>query len=133
YVPLDPSYPADRIAHILQDAAPSAVLTHTITCCGLPEIDAKVLVIDRESLEIATYQTGNPARSPGLHPGSLAYAIYTSGSTGTPKGALIEHRSLANLIHWHCGTFHVGQGTRCSSVAAAGFDAMVWEVWPPLS
>ncbi|HCV37963.1 MAG TPA: non-ribosomal peptide synthetase, partial [Pseudomonas sp.] len=56
----------------------------------------------------------------------------TSGSTGQPKGVMVEHTTLANLVHWHCDAFALGAGSHTSSVAGFGFDAVAWEVWPAL-
>ncbi len=58
--------------------------------------------------------------------------IYTSGSTGLPKGVMVEHRTLNNLIDWHCRSFDLCHGRHTSSLAGFGFDAMAWEVWPAL-
>ncbi|RMP79968.1 non-ribosomal peptide synthetase, partial [Pseudomonas syringae] len=68
----------------------------------------------------------------GLNATHLAYVIYTSGSTGQPKGVMVEHRTLGNLIDWHCQAFDLQAGSHTASVAGFGFDAMAWEVWPAL-
>ncbi|WP_164671927.1 AMP-binding protein, partial [Pseudomonas viridiflava] len=68
----------------------------------------------------------------GLTSANLAYVIYTSGSTGQPKGVMVEHRTLNNLIDWHCQAFDLQAGSHTASVAGFGFDAMAWEVWPAL-
>ncbi|WP_122855873.1 non-ribosomal peptide synthetase, partial [Pseudomonas viridiflava] len=68
----------------------------------------------------------------GLTSAKLAYVIYTSGSTGQPKGVMVEHRTLNNLIDWHCQAFDLQAGSHTASVAGFGFDAMAWEVWPAL-
>ncbi|MEE4678025.1 amino acid adenylation domain-containing protein, partial [Pseudomonas alliivorans] len=68
----------------------------------------------------------------GLTCAHLAYVIYTSGSTGQPKGVMVEHRTLNNLIDWHCHAFDLRAGSHTASVAGFGFDAMAWEVWPAL-
>src|SRR5260370_6139866 len=62
----------------------------------------------------------------------LAYVIYTSGSTGQPKGVEVLHRGLSNLVSWHLRAFGVSCADRASHVAAWGFDAGVWELWPYL-
>ncbi|MEG5038044.1 MULTISPECIES: amino acid adenylation domain-containing protein [unclassified Microcoleus] len=63
---------------------------------------------------------------------NLVYAIYTSGSTGKPKGVEIEHGSLLNLVFWHQREFGVSAGDRATQIAAIGFDACGWEIWPYL-
>ncbi|MEP6518172.1 amino acid adenylation domain-containing protein [Microcoleus vaginatus] len=64
---------------------------------------------------------------------NLVYAIYTSGSTGKPKGVEIEHGSLLNLVFWHQREFGVSAGDRATQIAAIGFDACGWEIWPYLA
>jgi amino acid adenylation domain-containing protein len=132
YVPLDVSYPKDRLAHTVQDSSPAVVLIQR----RVRELPFAVerMVVDVSEPEIALQSTDNLARSAvALHPDHLAYVIYTSGSTGVPKGVMVEHSNLVNLIHWHCSTFNVTRDSRCCALAAAGFDAAVWEIWPPLS
>jgi amino acid adenylation domain-containing protein len=69
----------------------------------------------------------------GVRPNCLAYVIYTSGSTGTPKGVMVEHHSFVNLLHWYRTAFGLSTGTRCSCLAAVGFDACLWEIWTTIA
>ncbi|SEF10784.1 amino acid adenylation domain-containing protein [Pseudomonas palleroniana] len=129
YVPVDPAHPQERIAYLLQDSAPVAVLVQAATAglvAGLP-----VAVIDLNSAAWHTAPADNPHVA-GLTPAHLAYVIYTSGSTGQPKGVMVEHQTLENLVNWHCDAFDLHAGSQTSSVAGFGFDAMAWEVWPAL-
>src|SRR5258708_32973896 len=66
-------------------------------------------------------------------PADLAYIIYTSGSTGQPKGVEVLHSGLSNLVAWHRRAFQVTAADRASALAALGFDAAVWEIWPYLA
>ncbi|MFD0185305.1 amino acid adenylation domain-containing protein, partial [Streptomyces sp. NPDC127133] len=101
YLPVDPDYPADRIAHMLGDARPGLVLTTADVVAGLPLDGAQTLIVD--TLDT----TGQPAHSPtdadrhrpltGAHP---AYLIYTSGSTGVPKGVVGLHEGAVNRLLW---------------------------------
>ncbi|MCX2888174.1 amino acid adenylation domain-containing protein, partial [Pseudomonas sp. DCB_BI] len=127
YVPVDPGYPAERIAYLLSDSAPALVLAET-SIDGLPD---ERLRLDLDQAEAFADDDSNPL-IPGLDAQQLAYLVYTSGSTGQPKGVMIEHHALANLVHWHCQAFAVGAATHASTVAGFGFDAMAWEVWPAL-
>ncbi|WP_371128558.1 amino acid adenylation domain-containing protein, partial [Pseudomonas sp. NFACC13-1] len=129
YVPIDPAYPAERIAYMLQDSAPAAVLVQLAT--GGLMVDASVPVIDIEH-EISPDGGDVNPQVPGLEPSHLVYVIYTSGSTGLPKGVMVEHRNLNNLVGWHCQSFELVRGSRTSSVAGFGFDAAAWEIWPAL-
>ncbi|MFJ2280676.1 amino acid adenylation domain-containing protein [Pseudomonas sp. NPDC087803] len=127
YVPVDPAYPAERIAYLLQDSDPVAVLAQGST----RELLGRVPVIDLDNVTWQHLSDCNP-QLPTLTPAHLAYVIYTSGSTGQPKGVMVEHATLENLVHWHCEAFDLRAGSHTASVAGCGFDAMAWEVWPAL-
>ncbi|WP_338490669.1 amino acid adenylation domain-containing protein [Pseudomonas trivialis] len=127
YVPIDPVYPAERIAYLLQDSAPVAVLAESST----RELLGEVSSIDLHDPRWQHHAVDNP-RLANLTPAHLAYVIYTSGSTGQPKGVMVEHRSVENLLHWHCAAFGLKPSGHTSSLAGFGFDAMAWEVWPAL-
>ncbi|MCO7543067.1 non-ribosomal peptide synthetase, partial [Pseudomonas sp. VA159-2] len=127
YVPVDPAYPAERIAYLLGDSAPTWVLVEAATAGLVGEVAS--VAIDSDAW--LDQPDSNPVVE-GLDAQQLAYVIYTSGSTGQPKGVMVEHRTLANLVHWHCQAFEVGAGSQTSSVAGFGFDAMAWEAWPAL-
>ncbi|NWB45063.1 non-ribosomal peptide synthetase, partial [Pseudomonas gingeri] len=128
YVPVDPAHPDERVGYLLDDSAPVAVLTQQTLFARLPELAVPMIALDRPDWP---EQSGNP-QVPGLTPENLAYVIYTSGSTGQPKGVMVEHRTLNNLVHWHCQAFDLHAGSHTASVAGFGFDAMAWEVWPAL-
>ncbi|MDU6442549.1 MAG: non-ribosomal peptide synthetase, partial [Pantoea sp.] len=104
------------------------VVEAELAASGVPVLD-----IGAEAAQWAEAPACNPARSEvGLKASHLAYVIYTSGSTGQPKGVMVEHRGLANLVHWHCEAFALRPGTHSSLVAGLSFDASSWEVWPAL-
>jgi len=134
YVPMDVAYPMPRIEHILEDSLPTAVLTEKELLSRLPPTCGYVITL---SAELDKYSESTPKESYGASDhfdgANLAYIIYTSGSTGKPKGVMVEHRSLVNLVQWHCRAFGLKAGDRCSGVAAIGFDAATWEIWPPLA
>ncbi|MGY2372553.1 amino acid adenylation domain-containing protein [Pseudomonas sp. SDO5201_S390] len=129
YVPIDPAHPAERLSYLLNDSAPVAVLVQPALAQRLPTVTAPVLELDSRLWQGPS--KGNPQIA-GLTAANLAYVIYTSGSTGLPKGVMVEHQTLENLVDWHCDTFEVTHGSKTSSVAGFGFDAMAWEVWPTL-
>jgi len=133
YVPLDVTYPPERIAHMLRDSTPRVVLTANHLLGRVLESDAHVPCLSFDDAAFACASMENPSREQvHVAPHDLAYVIYTSGSTGTPKGVMVEHRGLANLIEWHCEAFALSEGDRVSCVAALGFDAATWETWPAL-
>ncbi|WP_313645936.1 non-ribosomal peptide synthetase [Pseudomonas sp.] len=128
YVPIDPAHPDERVRYLLGDSQPVAVLTLHALRARLGGIQVPVLLLDQPDWPAVLH---NP-QVPGLHAGHLAYVIYTSGSTGQPKGVMVEHRSVNNLVDWHCRAFDLCHGRHTSSLAGFGFDAMAWEVWPAL-
>jgi amino acid adenylation domain-containing protein len=97
YVPLDPAHPSARLAMVLADARPVAVVTSSAVSDRL-SADLPKLILDAQAGEI----DGECAENLGvaIHPKSLLYVLYTSGSTGTPKGVMIEHASVAALLGW---------------------------------
>ncbi|MFL1492738.1 amino acid adenylation domain-containing protein [Pseudomonas antarctica] len=127
YVPIDPAYPAERIAYLLQDSAPVAVVAEAST----RDLLGAHAAVDLFDERLQHHAVSNPQLAT-LTPAHLAYVIYTSGSTGQPKGVMVEHRTVENLMHWHCEAFGLDARSHTSSVAGFGFDAMAWEVWPAL-
>ena len=130
YLPLDPRYPADRLAFTLGDSQTGVVLTQEKHRARLPPGGWRVITLDGEE-DAQGERAGEPA-TPGPGPRSLAYVIYTSGSTGPPKGVQLEHGGLVNLVEWHRRVFDVRPGDRATLVASPAFDASVWEMWPYL-
>ena len=90
YLPLDPDYPAERLAYMLRDAGAGIVVTHLACAIAWATHDARLVCLDTEWPAIAR----NPASAPAvaLEPDNTAYVIYTSGSTGEPKGVMVEPR-----------------------------------------
>ncbi|MFF0543426.1 non-ribosomal peptide synthase/polyketide synthase [Nocardia thailandica] len=132
YVPIDPDHPAERIAYIVETAAPLCVLTTTAD--GLPfDTDLPVLAVD--SLELGHLPsapvTDADRRAP-LRPQHPAYVIFTSGSTGRPKGVSVPHAAVVNQIAWLHDRFAMGETDRVMLKTLATFDLSVWEFWSPL-
>ncbi|WP_244131951.1 non-ribosomal peptide synthase/polyketide synthase [Burkholderia plantarii] len=137
YVPLDPTYPAERLAYMLTDSTPLAVLVHADTAgvagtTGTPEIDIDAAIDG--VVEEAMPEPEAPAREADADASSLAYVIYTSGSTGQPKGVAMPHRALVNLLHWQAtGGRQQGHcGGRTLQFAALGFDVAFQEIFSTL-
>jgi amino acid adenylation domain-containing protein len=122
YLPLDPEYPSERLAFMLEDAAPLVLLTERGLVEELPSVGALV-TID----EVPEVPESPEPDSPG-DPEDLAYVIYTSGSTGTPKGVMVEHRGVVNLIEEAVEVFGVTAASRVLQFASFSFDAWVVEV-----
>ncbi|MET8091481.1 amino acid adenylation domain-containing protein [Micromonospora sp. NPDC005220] len=130
YVPVDPDYPAERIAFMLADAAPALVLASPETDVppGTPALDAT------EVLRTAAPDPGDPSdadRSHPLDPAHPAYVIYTSGSTGRPKGVAVTHRSVAVYLQCARDSYpSVARGTLLHSPVS--FDLTVTSLYAPL-
>jgi amino acid adenylation domain-containing protein len=131
YVPLDPDYPAGRLAFMLEDSEVSVLVTTSSLSDRLGAAGTRVPTVEINGSPVTCE---SPDSVPSLITSdNLAYIMYTSGSTGQPKGVQITHRALTNLVCWHQAAFKVTSADRASQLAALGFDAMVWEVWPYLT
>src|SRR5262249_2787412 len=120
YLPLDPSYPCERLAFMLADARAPVLVTHSTLLERLPARGLKTVFLDADAVVIARPPSTAPAVR--LDPFHLAYVIYTSGSTGTPKGAATPHAALVNLISWSTSSVAGGQGTAVAQLTAISFD-----------
>ncbi|MGC5022575.1 amino acid adenylation domain-containing protein [Micromonospora sp. DT47] len=129
YLPLDPEYPADRLAFMVADADAPVVLVQQHLRDVLPETGASVLALDDASVW-ADRPTADPAPTAG--PEHLAYVIYTSGSTGRPKGVPNTHRGIVNRLDWMQKTYRLGADDAVLQKTPASFDVSVWEFFWPL-
>ncbi len=128
YLPIDPEYPTERIAYMLQDSGARLLLHESHLGTDLV-FEGEKLSLDDEKW----YQTPSGCSFSGAKPGDLAYVIYTSGSTGTPKGVMVTHQSLVNLCFWHKRKFKITPDDQTVKFAGFGFDASVWETFPYLT
>jgi amino acid adenylation domain-containing protein len=131
YLPLDPTYPSQRIQFMLEDARVRVLLTQPRLAKSLPECAAEVLYLDEI---VATKRPQNTNMSFAVTSDSLAYVIYTSGSTGQPKGVMIQHRSAVNLaLALRRSIYPVGRHLRVGLNAPFAFDASVKQLVQLLS
>ena len=131
YVPLDPAYPRQRLAYMLEDAAPALLLTQRHLLEQLPASAATVFCLDRDADQLDAYGADNPACV--TLPEHLAYVIYTSGSTGQPKGIGIGHRSASAFIDWSLASFDAASLQRVLASTSMCFDLSIFELFVPLS
>ncbi|MCG8922434.1 non-ribosomal peptide synthetase [Lentzea sp. CC55] len=110
YLPIDPSYPEDRVAGMVEDTRPVAVLTELPDLSGMPSTAPEVV----------------------LRPENPAYVIYTSGSTGRPKGVVVPHANVARLFSATDAWFGFGADDVWTLFHSYAFDFSVWELWGPL-
>ncbi|MFG2602144.1 amino acid adenylation domain-containing protein [Streptomyces sp. NPDC048514] len=131
YMPIDTEYPPERIAFMLDDAAPVCVITTAGTAPGLP-VGTEVLTLDDPSVE--TVLAAQPDTDPGdrdrrapLSLANPAYVIYTSGSTGRPKGVAVTHHGIAGLVANQADRYDVDPHSRVLQFASLSFDVTVSE------
>ena len=128
YLPLDPTYPSQRIQFMLEDARVRVLLTQRRLAESLPKCGAEVLYVDEIGVRDVTF------RLPAVTPDNLAYVIYTSGSTGQPKGVMIQHRSAVNLAYaLQRSIYPQGKHLRVGLNAPLAFDASVKQLVQLLS
>jgi amino acid adenylation domain-containing protein len=130
YLPLDPEYPKERLAFMLEDAQVKIIVTQEQLLDRFPQKEIQRVCLDSSWSAISQELPAGPPKQ--ALPENLAYAIYTSGSTGKPKGVLIEHRGVVNVIESAIKTFGVGVGNRVVQLASLSFDASVLEIFTAL-
>ncbi len=134
YLPVDPGYPAARIALMLADAQPACVITAGGLAPGPAHAGLAVLDLDQPAL--ATELTGGDAADrdrPGAQSAAhLAYVIYTSGSTGQPKGVAVPQAGIVNRLTWMQAQYGLASDDRVLQKTPISFDVSVWEFFWPL-
>jgi non-ribosomal peptide synthetase component F len=129
YLPLDSTYPAERLKFMLDDAQPTALLTDGSRRNAYTFATVPVICLDEDRSEIDRQSTAN--QPPQGTAEDLAYVMYTSGSTGTPKGAEIRHRGIIRLVR-NTNYVTFAPGDIVAQISNASFDAITFEVWGAL-
>jgi amino acid adenylation domain-containing protein len=130
YLPLDPSYPGQRLALMLEDAKPWGVITHSSVANRIPPTDAILALLDHESESIAQCSARDPKMA--MSGDARAYVVYTSGSTGAPKGVEGTHMGAMNRFTWMWKAYPFRSGEVCCQKTTLGFVDSVWEIFGPL-
>ncbi|NJO31107.1 MAG: amino acid adenylation domain-containing protein [Richelia sp. SL_2_1] len=130
YIPLDPSYPVERLNFMLADSQVSLLITKQEILEKISLSSAKTICLDIHKEKIGQESLENPISISEAD--NLAYIIYTSGSTGTPKGVQGTHRGTVNGLHWLWKTYPFSQGEVCCQKTAISFVDSVWEIFAPL-
>ncbi|MHC5857706.1 amino acid adenylation domain-containing protein [Nostoc sp.] len=132
YLPLDPTYPKERLAFILEDAQLPVLLTQGHLVEALPQDKAKVICLDTNWQTIAQQSQENSVTSVTTA-NNLAYIIYTSGSTGKPKGVQIPHSALSNFLHAMRQTPGLTEQDTLLAVTTYSFDIAALELFLPIT
>jgi amino acid adenylation domain-containing protein len=130
YLPLDPAYPEDRLAYMLEDSGVSIVVTTSDLADRLSGDGPTLVRLDADAAVIAAEPSDAPAI--GISPDSLAYVIYTSGSTGKPKGVQVTHANVVRLFAATDAWFGFGARDVWTLFHSYAFDFSVWEMWGAL-
>lgn len=130
YVPLDPSYPEERLSFMLEDARATVVLTQKRITQRRAFGAARVVCLDADQEQI--WQESPASLDERAAPGNLAYVIYTSGSTGKPKGVAIAHKSAGAFLHWAAGAFRDSELSGVLAATSICFDLSIFELFTPL-
>ncbi|MFP2912486.1 amino acid adenylation domain-containing protein, partial [Pyxidicoccus sp. 3LFB2] len=130
YVPMDPAYPRERLAWMLEDTAAPVILLQEHLRDVLPPHSARVMCLDSEWDTVARQPESRPAPLAG--PEALAYVIFTSGSTGRPKGAMNAHAGVVNRLLWMQQQYGLTPADTVLQKTPFSFDVSVWEFFWPL-
>ncbi|HET9576195.1 MAG TPA: amino acid adenylation domain-containing protein [Usitatibacter sp.] len=131
YLPLDPSYPRERLQFMLHDGECRVLITQERLRGAIAAGDAAIVSVDGDSAAIAAQPAQCLESAPQGH--DLAYMIYTSGSTGVPKGVQVEHRALANFVHAMARSPGIAAGDVLVAVTTLSFDIAALELYVPLA
>ena len=129
YLPLDPDYPPERLAFMLEDAGAPVLVTHAALLDRLPVHGTRIVRLDADWPTIAQQPSTAPAGR--LSPHNAAYVIYTSGSTGTPKGVVVAHSNVVRLII-SANYVELTPDDAVLLMAPLTFDASTFEIWGAL-
>jgi len=130
YVPIDPTYPKQRIAFMLEDSGATVLVTQKRLLTRLPEYHGAIVCLDRDRANVLSERRRDDHNSVlSVDP---AYIIYTSGSTGTPKGVIATHRASMNRFAWMWRKYPFAPDEICAQRTSLSFVDSVWEIFGPL-
>ncbi|WP_347217489.1 amino acid adenylation domain-containing protein [Chryseobacterium sp.] len=133
YVPMDPSYPADRIEHILKDTKAKIIISQESTRNRVQVLDkAEMISMDDADIQLSVGEMSSKTPVVSVAPENLAYVIYTSGTTGLPKGVMIEHRNAVNVVDQVREAYGFSEGKKITAYTSYVFDVSVSEFFNTL-
>ncbi|HJT45866.1 MAG TPA: amino acid adenylation domain-containing protein, partial [Chthoniobacterales bacterium] len=131
YLPLDPVYPVERLAFILEDTKATILIIEDALARKFPQYDGILVCTGKERGKITRQSTENPANA--VSPDNAAYVIYTSGSSGKPKGVAITHHNAETFLSWAHGVFSPSDLAGVLASSSISFDLSVFEIFAPLT
>jgi amino acid adenylation domain-containing protein/non-ribosomal peptide synthase protein (TIGR01720 family) len=131
YLPMDPSYPPERLRYMLDDSRVPVLLTQQHLADSIPESEATIVPVDAVDAAFRRYEATPPAV--GVTFDNLSYVIYTSGSTGKPKGVMLDHQGRVNNFLDFNRRFSIGRGDRLIALASLSFDMCAYDVFGTLA
>jgi amino acid adenylation domain-containing protein len=134
YLPLSPEYPQDRLRYMIEDSGAEVIVCQDVLSTRLATLAPdRTVVTPQDAARFARSTVGHGERrlAGRARPHDLAYVIYTSGSTGRPKGVAIEHRSIANQMHWLNSAYALNRDRVVLQKTPMSFDAAQWEILAP--
>ena len=129
YVPLDPSYPQERLSFMLEDSRAAVLITQERLLSRLPKLNARIVCLDRDESQLSRQSESN--QDVEISAEDLAYVIYTSGSTGVPKGVAVSHRAVNRLV-MNTDYVELGPADVIAQASNISFDAATFEIWGAL-
>ena len=133
WLPLDPSYPSERLRFMLEDSGSRLIVTTTLLAGALPAHAARLVLLDQLDVDAEHPPIESRPIAGGATAANLSHVIYTSGSTGRPKGVAIQHASVTALLAWAAEVFTRDQLAGVLASTSIGFDLSVFEIFLPLS
>jgi amino acid adenylation domain-containing protein len=135
YIPLDPTYPAKRLARMIKDSQAKILLTNSknleMAQCLAAGTNSKITIIDINTMTISRDSSAkNPSTE--ISPAQWAYILYTSGSTGEPKGVIQTHGNVLHFIRVYTNNLHIQPGDRLTLFSSYSFDAAVMDIYGAL-
>ena len=131
YIPIDPTYPRERVNYIIKDSRIGIILTIGQVMENFSGNIAHVINLDDEWSKISERSANNPSNRTGIN--NLAYCIYTSGSTGSPKGVLCMHKGVVNYLNFLISRFSVNSSDSVLQIATFSFEASVRDIFGSLA